>query len=229
MTVQPTVDPTSITIRGRLSYPVFSYAEAVARNAKSPTPNADPSKVTPEFHVLLNQRWHDKFVTFVLDTFLPYCVAQSKAGEKRNPLTQAEADRLVKLIESEDWDAQPPYIAIKSVGEKTKELAPEAVSAIKVKGNRGVDIEERAVVQDEDELVRPNSGIIKFPAVRPIKETVHNIYPGCEVAVTLNVYSFLSGKLPGFSASSGVVVFRADDERFGGGMAIDEDAIMADD
>lgn len=222
-----TKNPTTTTHYGRLSFPVFSYQEAVARNAKSQYPT-DPSNVTPEFNILLEQHQLDKFLQFALGTFLPYCQAQSEAGEKRNALTAAEVKRLEKFLQAGAWDEQPPYVPIKPVPEKTLELAPESVAMLKVKGNRGVDIEQRAVVASEDELLVPDPNLLKYPVIKPIGQTVHQIYPGCYVAATLNLYAFLSGKTPGFSASASTVVFRADAERFGGGVAVDEDEIFAD-
>lgn len=221
-------DKTNITIYGRLSFPVFSYAEAVARNAKSPTPNPDPTKVTPEFNLLLEQPQFEKFRDFCLKEFLPFCEEQFKAGEKRNALSPQDVARLVKLIESGDWDAQPPYIPIKSVSEKSLALMPDAVVSVKVKGQRGVDIEQRALVYEEDELVVPDPSKPFVKGVFPINKTVHTLYPGCYAGATLNLYSFLSGKLPGFSASAGVCVFKTDADRFGGGTAVDEDALFED-
>lgn len=220
-------NPTTVTIYGRLSFPIFSYNEAVANNAKSPTPNPDPTKVTPEYHLVVEQAQLDKFLTHVKDVFLPYCLEQGTKGEKKNARTEAEVKRLLKAVDS-DWTEQPPYIPLKPVSEKTLALAPTAVAMIKVKGNRGVDVEQKAIVNSEDELIVPDPDILSFPVVKPINQTVHSMYPGAQVAATLNLYSYLSGKVPGFSASAGVAVFKGDDERFGGGVTIDEDEIFAD-
>ena len=54
------------------------------------------------------------------------------------------------------------------------------------------------------------------------------MYPGCFVAATLNLYGFLSGKKPGFSASASTAIFKADGDRFGGGVDFDEDEIFLD-
>ena len=216
-------NPATVTIRGRLSYPTFT------RNAKSNFPKADPADVAPDFNILVESDQLKKLVDHVVNEFLPYCVKQSKAGEKRNALTQAEVDRILKLINSADWDSQPPYIPIKPVPEKTIELAPEAVANIKVIGNKGVDIEQRAIVRSEDELLVPDPDQLTFPVIRPIGQTTHSLYGGCMVAATLNLYAFVSGKLPGFSASAGVVVFHSDADRFGGGMDVDADEMFLDD
>ena len=66
------------------------------------------------------------------------------------------------------------------------------------------------------------------PGVRRICQTVHSMYPGCFVAATLNLYGFLSGKKPGFSASASTAIFKADGDRFGGGVDFDEDEIFLD-
>jgi len=220
--------PTSVTIYGRLSFPVFGYNEAVARNQKSNFPAADKATVTPEFNLLVEDAQLKKLTDHVLQEFLPFCAEQHKKGEKKNALSPDEVKRIVKLIEAQDWDAQPPYIPVKAVPEKTQELAPETVAMVKVKGNRGVDIDQKAIVNDETELVVPDPDILKFPVVKPVNQTVHQLYPGAYVAATLNLYAFISGKLPGFSASAGVAVFKADADRFGGGIALDEDEIFLD-
>lgn len=220
--------PTSVTIYGRLSFPVFSYKEAVSRNQKSKFPAADEATVTPEFNLVVEESQLDKLVKHVLDNFIPFCIEQGKKGEKRNALTAAEATRIVKLIEAKDWEAQPPYIPIKTIGEKTLELAPEGVAMIKIKGNRGVDIDQKAIVNSETELIVPDPDLLAFPCVKPISQTVHSMYPGAYVAATLNLYAFISGKLPGFSASAGVAVFKSDAERFGGGVDVDLDDIFMD-
>lgn len=219
--------PKVVTIYGRLSYPVFTMANAIQRNTKSKFPKK-PEDVTAEFHLLVEQGQLDKLVNHVKTEFLPYCLAQSAAGESRDALTQGEIDRLLKLIDAQDWEAQPPYIPIKPVSEKTAEKAPEAVASIKIVGNKGTDIREMAIVEEENQLVVPEPDLLKFPVVRPIGQTVHNMYGGCYAVATLNLYAYISGKLPGFSASAGTCVFKADGDPFGGGVAIDEDEIFLD-
>lgn len=220
-------NPKTVTIYGRLSFPNFKHDEAVKRNAKSKFPK-EAADVSPDFNLLVEQAQFDKLVDHVLNVFLPYCVKQSTDGETRDALTQAEADRIVKLIKSGDFEAQPPYIPIKAVGEKTAELAPEAVASVKIVGNKATDIELKAIVNTEDELLVPDPDQLTYPVIKPIGQTVHQMYGGAYVAATLNLYAFISGKLPGFSASSSVAVFKADGERFGGGKAVDEDEIFAD-
>lgn len=220
--------PTTVTIYGRLSFPNFSYQQAVARNAKSQFAKADPADVTPDFNLLVEETQLKKFVDHVVGEFLPYCLEQSNKGEKRNALDKGQVDKILKLINSEDWESQPPYIPIKVIAEKTAVLAPECVANIKVVGNKGTDIELKAIVNDESELLVPDPDLLKFPVIKPIGQTVHSMYGGCYVAATLNLYSFISGKLPGFSASASVAVFKADGERFGGGTSVDEDEIFLD-
>lgn len=220
-------NPKIVTIYGRLSFPNFLYSQAVARNSKSNYPK-DAADVTPDFNLLVEQAQLDKLVNHVNDVFLPYCEEQSKKGEKRDALTPKDTARIRKLIESQAWDEQPPYMPIKPVAEKTLELAPEALASIKVVGNKGVDIEQKAIVTSEDELIVPDPDLLKFPVIRPIGQTVHQLYGGCYAVATLNLYAYLSGKTPGFSASAGTVVFKMDGERFGGGLAVDEDEIFMD-
>lgn len=219
--------PKNVTIYGRLSFPTFDYQQAVAKNAKSNFVK-DAADVTPDFNLLVEQAQLDKLKKHVLDEFLPYCLEQHNKGEKRDALDQKQVEKLVKLIESEDWEAQPPYIPIKPVPEKTLELAPEALASIKITGNKGTDVIQQAIVQDESELAVPDPDRVDYPAILPIGQTVHSLYGGCYAAATLNLYAFVSGKLPGFSASAGVCVFKADGDRFGGGVAVDADEMFMD-
>lgn len=220
--------PKNVTIYGRLSFPTFDYQQAVAKNAKSQYAKADPADVTPDFNLLLERAQLDKLKTHILDEFLPYCVEQEKKGDKRDALTQAQADKIAKIIEDEDWDNQPPYICIKPVPEKTMDLAPEALASVKVLGNKGTDIVQQAIVQDESELAVPDPDRVSYPAILPIGQTVHTLYGGCYAAATLNLYAYISGKQPGFSAAASVCVFKADGDRFGGGVAVDEDEMFLD-
>lgn len=219
--------PKNVTIYGRLSFPTFDYQQAVAKNAKSQFAK-DAADVTPDFNLLVEQAQLDKLKAHVLNEFLPYCLEQHNKGEKRDALDAKQVEKLVKIIESEDWESQPPYIPIKPVPEKTLELAPEALASIKVAGNKGTDIIQQAIVQDESELAVPDPDRVSYPAILPIGQTVHSLYGGCYAAATLNLYAFVSGKLPGFSAAAGVCVFKADGDRFGGGVAIDEDEMFLD-
>lgn len=220
-------NPKTVTIYGRLSFPNFVYAQAVQRNTKSQFPKA-PEDVAPDFNLLVEQPQMDKLVEHVLQEFLPYCLDQQNKGEKRDALEKANVDKLVKAINKADWETQPPYIPFKPVGEKTALLAPEAVCNIKVTGNKGVDVELKAIVNTEDELLVPDPDLLQYPVIKPIGQTVHQMYGGAYVAATLNLYAFISGKLPGFSASASVAVFKADGERFGGGVSVDEEEIFLD-
>lgn len=219
----------NVTLYGRLSWPVWTIAEAIARDAKSTYPAANKESVTAEFNMVLDQPQLDKFKRHILDVFLPHCVQNSIDGEKRNAFTQAEADAIRKVVES-DWEDQPPYIPIKPLHEKTAAMAPDAVCQVKVKGPRGADIALKAIVNDESELAVPGGDII-IPTrgvIMPIRDTVHTLYGGCYAAATLNLYAYISSGLPGISASASTIVFKADGDRFGGGVAVDEDDIFED-
>lgn len=220
--------PKNVTVYGRLSFPTFDYQQAVSKNAKSQYVKADAADVTPDFNLLLEQAQLDKLKNHVLTEFLPYCVEQSKKGEKRDALDQKQVDKIVKIIEADDWENQPPYICIKAVPEKTRELAPEALASVKVLGNKGTDIVQQAIVQDESELAVPDPDRVDYPAIMPIGQTVHSLYGGCYAAATLNLYAYVSGKQPGFSAAASVCVFKADGDRFGGGVSVDEDEMFLD-
>lgn len=220
-------NPKTVTVYGRLSFPNFNYQQAVVRNGKSQYAK-DPAEVAPDFNLLVEQTQLDKLVNHAKTEFLPYCAQQHAQGETRDALDAAQVDKLMKALDAADWETQPPYLCIKAVAEKTAKLAPEAVASIKIVGNKGIDIEEKAIVNTEDELLVPDPDLLVFPVIKPIGQTVHQMYGGCYVAATLNLYAFVSGKLPGFSGSSSVAVFKADGERFGGGVAVDESEIFMD-
>lgn len=221
-------NPAVVTLWGRLSFPIWTMAEALARNADAPVNiRRKEDTVSPEFSLLLEENQYEKFMTHVKDVYLPWQIQNFKLGEKRQVLDEKQVKQILSVLEG-DLELQPPHIPLKVVGEKSLALAPESVARIKVNGTRGQDIVKKAVVNGEDELTVPDPDRLVFPYVAPIQQTVHELYPGCIAAATLNLYSFVSGKLPGFSASAGTIVFKADAERFGGGVAIDEEDIFAD-
>lgn len=219
--------PKTCTFYGRLSFPTFTAQAAYERSLKGKYPAADVASASPDFQLLVEEAQLDKLRDHVIDVFFPYCVEQEKAGEKRDALTAAEVKDLTKQIKSADFDGNynTPF---KPVNEKTAVLTPESVATIKVIGNKGTDIELKAIVQNEDELLVPDPDQLTFPVVKPIDVTVHSMYPGAYVAVTVNLYAYHNGKLPGFSAGASVAVFKADAERFGGGKSVDEEEIFLD-
>jgi len=219
--------PKQVTIYGRLSFPTFTAQAAYDRSQKGSYPAADVASAAPDFSLLLEQAQLDKLVDHIETTFLPYCVQQEAAGEKRDVLTKKEADDLLKQIKSDGFDGVY-NTPIKPVHEKTAPLAPECVATVKVIGNKGVDIEQKAIVREEGELAAPDGSILTFPVIVPINESVHSMYPGAYVAVTVNLYAYHNGKLPGFSAGGSTAVFRNDGDRFGGGVTVDEDEIFLD-
>lgn len=224
--------PKTITIYGRLSFPQFTAKEAFDRSQGGQYPAKSIAEAKPSFQLLVEQPQLDKLMTHVKDTFLPYCAAQEAAGEKKDSLSAAEVKDILKQIEDpSNWDKGVYNTPFKTVHEKTQPLAPECVATIKCIGNEGVDIEQKAIVRSESDFADPALAAdqLKWPDVKPIDQTVYSMYPGCYVAVTINLYAYHNGKLPGFSAGVSVAVFKADNERFGGGVTVDEDAIFADD
>ena len=97
-----TNDPQTVTIRGRLSFPNFTYAAALKQNLKSKFPKKEED-VRPNFQLLLNEVQGDKLVAHVRDVFIPWCVEQEKAGAKSG-LTAAQAKKLTKILDEGDWE-----------------------------------------------------------------------------------------------------------------------------
>jgi hypothetical protein len=222
--------PKTVTIYGRLSFPTWTAQAAYERSLKGQYPAKDVASAKPDFQLVLDQPQHDKLLNHIESVFLPYCVAQSTAGEKRDVLDAGEAKTLLDGIKK-DLAEQTFNTPFKAVPEKTAAMAPEGVSIVKVIGNEGTDIELKAIVNHEDELLVPDADLIwtkDMKLIKPIGQTVHSFYPGCYVAVTLNLYAYHNGKHPGFSAGGSTAVFKADGDRFGGGATIDEDEIFAD-
>ena len=220
-------NPKTVTIYGRLSFPVWTAKEAYDRSQKGSYPAADISSAAPDFQLLVEDKQFEKFMNHVENELFTYCIQQGAAGEKRDVLDANEVKKLLEGLQGDLAD-QTFNTPVKAVHEKTAPLAPEAKAAIKVIGNKGVDMELKAIVQSEDELTIPDPDLISFPAIKPVNATVHSFYPGCYVAVTLNLYAYHNGKHPGFSAGASVAIFKADGERFGGGVTIDEDEIFMD-
>lgn len=217
----------NVTVYGRLSFPVWTAKEAYDRSQGSQYPAKEISEAKPNFMLLLEQPQLDKLQAHILNEFFPYCLEQSTGGQKSDVLDAKEIKDLTKQVKGPDFDGVY-NTPLKNVHEKSKELAPECVASLKVLGNAGVDIELKAIVNDESELVVPDPDILSWPVVKPIGSSVHSMYPGALVAVTLNLYAYHNGKLPGFSAGASVAVFKANADRFGGGVSVDEEEIFLD-
>lgn len=218
--------PKTVTIYGRLSFPCWTAQEAYDRNQKGTYPTADVASSSPDFQLLVSKTQWDVFLVHAKDVFLPYCISQHDKGEKKDSLDAKEVAALAAGLD--DLSNQVYNTPAKPVSEKSAELAPEAVATIKCIGPKGGDIELKAIVKNETELSVPDPDLISFPAVRPIGATVHSMYPGAYVAATLNLYAYHNGKHPGFSAGVTTAVFKMDGDRFGGSVAVDEDAIFLD-
>lgn len=216
----------TVTVWGWISFPEFTAQGAYTQSQKGDYPAADVASASPNFLLLLNDTQAEKFRKHVEDTFLPYCEAQSKKGEKKDALTTAEVKLLLTAIDDPaNAVVNTPY---KVISEKTAVLRPDAVAAVKCIGGKGTDIELKAIVNSESELAVPDPDILSFPVIKPLSATTHQIYAGCQVAATINLYAYKNGKNPGFSAGVSTAVFRADDDRFGGSVAVDESEIFMD-
>lgn len=222
-------NPKTVTIRGRLSYPTFTAEQAHALSQSGLYPTNSAAEATPTFNMLVEKDQLDKLMRHAQDVFLPYVIERSKAGEKKDALTAGEVKKLVTQLDDPTEWAEPTFnTPFKPVPEKTVEYAPEAVASITVRGSKGQDMELMAIVTDESELAVPDPDILKYPVIKPINETKHNLYAGCYVVATLNLYAYKNGNNPGFSASSNTPIFKADGPRIGGGVDIDEDEIFLD-
>ena len=229
-TAPPKAGPKVCTIYGRLSFPTWTAQAAYDRSLKGQYPAASVAEAKPDFQLLVEEAQLDKLRNFVTGTFFPYCIEQEQKGEKRDVLSAAEVKAITEQITKPDFggDTAVYNTPFKPVHEKSAALAPECVATIKVIGNAGVDFELKAIANGENEMAVPDPDILSWPVIRPIGQTVHQMYAGCYVAVTVNLYAYHNGKLPGFSAGGSGAVFKADGDRFGGGVSVDEDEIFLD-
>ena len=219
----------NLTLRGRLSWPTFTYAQALVRNSKSEYPKA-PEDVRPTFSLLLNEQQADKLITHLKDVFIPWGVEQSKRGEKRSPISPAHAKKLIRILDERDWEADGVLGLIKPVHPKTVELAPEAVLTLAVNGFKGRDLVTKAIVRSVDDLANPHSDV-EIPergVVMPLNATNLELYPGSVVGATINLFAFTAAGNPGITAGTGEVVFIEHADRFGGGGGTDEDELFMD-
>lgn len=219
--------PKNVTIYGRLSFPTWTAKEAYDRSQSGQYKAASVDKAQANFQLVLEESQYQKLKDHALNVFLPWCVENEAKGEKRDKLTSAEAKALSKQVKSDDLDGalNTPF---RPVSDKTLELAPEAVAVVKCLAAPGQDISLMARVDNESELSVPDPDILQFPVLKPIGQTTHSMYPGCYVIATLSLYAYLNGKHPGFSAGVSTAVFKADGDRFGGGVSLDMDEILAD-
>lgn len=221
--------PKNITTSGRLSFPTWTVKDAYALSLRGQYPDKDASLSTPSFQLLLNETQFEKVLAHFVEHFLPYCQQQFEKGGKkeRDALTPADVKKLLATVQG-DLTEQTLNTPLKPVHAKSQALAPEARATLKVLGSKGVDMDLKAIVNAEEELLVPDPDILAYPTIRPLGMTVHQMYPGCIVGTTLNLYSYYNGKNPGFSASASVAVFKANAERFGGGVDLDVNAIFLD-
>lgn len=225
-----TTNPKVITTYGRLSFPTWDAQTAYERSQGSQYPAKDVATAKPELNLLVEQAQLDKLRDHAINVFLPYCIEQDKNDEKKDRLEAGEVKQLIDQFSKPDFGGKKPIFntPFKMISEKSLELAPECVASVKVVGPTGGAFEQKAVVNSEQELVVPDPDILTYPVLKPIGQTVHELYAGCYTAITLNLYAYHNGNLPGFSAGGSVAVFKADGDRFGGGIAVDEDAIFMD-
>ena len=224
-------------IRGRVTYSNFTMAQAIAANSNPllQYPKA-ADKVAPDFQLLLTQPQVEKFTAWILETYVPECLARGKAGEKRNAFDQKMADKIKRAIDAgvsggpEAWDA-PPHLPLKNVYAKTLDVVPDAWATLKVSGSAGRDLELLAKVSSEEEFRTPPANEKVYPLLAPLTDTVHDLYPGSVGYSTLRLASFqASSSVYGVSAYANQLVFIRDDERIGGGGGgIDTDGVFMDD
>lgn len=214
------------TYTGRLSFPTLTHKQAVELMKRGSYPNTPDEQVSPSFQLLLNQVQFEKFVAQATE-FLGQEISVSANKQKVILSDKEKADMLACI--TGDLTDQRYNSPLKPPSDKTLELAPDTVATLKVIGPKGGDIKVKAIVRSESEINPASDVIFTKPVILDIEETTHELYPGCVAKCTINLYAYYNGKNPGFSAGGSILVFSADDDRFGGGAAIDEDEMFLDD
>ena len=223
-------------VRGRVTYSNFtmSAAHKANSNPKLQFPKK-PEDVAPDFQLLLTQPQVERLVTAMIDAYLPEIVKRAAAGEKRNLMEKADADKVKAALEAgmekgpEGWDV-PPFLPLKNVYAKTLEVVPDAWATLKVGGQKGTDLGLLARVNDEDELLTPDDQVRVYPLLLPIGQTIHDLYPGSVAFSTIRLNAFKASKTNyGVTAYANQLVFIRDDERLGGGGDLDTDSVFLDD
>lgn len=223
------VNPRILTVWGRLSWPALTAAEAYAQSQQGMYPDKDETVARPNFMLVLTQGQFEKARDHFVNVFLPYCLEQFKAEGKKgkNALEAAEVKQLIDCVTG-DLAAQTANTPFKAVHEKTLDLMPDAVACVKVIGKPGTDFVQVAKVMQESELKVPDPDQVTWPCIKPLEQTVHSFYPGCEVVVTTDTYAYHNGRHPGFSLGANTIIFRNNAPRFGGAVDIDLDEVLLD-
>jgi hypothetical protein len=224
----------NVNVRGAITYSQFTMPEAFDANDRSKAEyKKAPDKVAPVVQFLLDKVQQDKVIAHIRDIYIPEALKRHAAGEKKDTFEKKYADKILKALtegEADGWETTPPHLPLKKVYVKTKDVAPWAVATLKITGSAGRDIEQLARVNTEDELKVPDSGILSFPTLRPIGETVHELYPGAWAYTTLNLSGFfMNPGNYGISGYANQIVFIEDRDRLAGGTVLDEDDIFMDD
>ena len=113
-----TPDPKNVTIRGRLSFPRFKHAEAVAFAANSQFDKNKPAdQIASSFTLLLEPDQRDKLLKHIADVYLPYAAEQHKNGEKRDGQLDPKLISKIEKSSEEILDSSPDgLVALKKAG-----------------------------------------------------------------------------------------------------------------
>lgn len=225
-------NPKNVTVWGRLSYPTLTYAQAVINNDNNPNvkQRRNPGEERPDFSLLLDAVQTNKLVTHLKEVFLPYCVQQEADGQRKDALSQKDADRLAEAIDEAVAGDEPSLVTlVRPLTDKTQALDPDAVTSVKLFGTNGQDMVLKAVVKTEKELAVPDGDLVipKRGLILPMNDTTHTMYAGAICAATIGLYAYKTGPASmGVSGGASVLIFKEDADPFGGGGIVDEDDIL---
>lgn len=219
-------DNPTVTLTGRLSFPKWTAQEAFDFSQTGKFPYDSVDKAKPQVNLLLEASQWDK-LREAFEVFLKYIEQRAKDGETKNVLPAEDIADIREGLDKGVWGSKLYQLPIRDVYEKTAEMAPEAVAELVVKGAAGSNLNRKAIVRSEEEVLDPDYVFTK-PAILNIDQTVHDLQAGCYVKMTVNFWAYVGVK-PGISCGGTTVVFHLDGEPFGGGVGVDEEEMFLDD
>lgn len=224
------IDGGSVTIKGRLMWLKATAEEAFEFSKTGKFPKKDVGDAQPHFNLLLNDTEYEKVVKWATEEFLPSCVESWNMHKEkgRNALEQDDVDLILAEI-AKPSKRSAVITPFKEIKEGLADQVDET-HMVKVVGTKGGKFIIKAIVRNQDEINDPDGDLLYTKDVPlPIKQTVHELYDGCNVIVRVTGYAYNAAK-PGFSLSTDTITFKSDNTPIlGGGGTSDDDIMAADD
>jgi len=229
--------PKNLPVLGQLSFPLWSEEDITAlalwRAEKGYKAGQYPDRVGGS--LFLTQGQVDKVQSYIIDTFLPFTVAQYAATSGKKGFSPEAAKEIEQLVMDADWsEANLPIRElndkdIENLGEDT-----DIVAKLSFSGSGGNEISKKALARSEAEDRTSDLEVVSLDSVAGIGDPdrlwwgARNWFRG---AFNLNAYTREIKKgmvVYGISAYSRALYLRTDlPMNFGGGS--DDEAVLETD